>query len=325
MHFQDLWQSEDLHLNLEGSELYEMIIAYRVNVENRYDVVKQRVFEIYPHVFDLENVFTLQNYAWGTAVLVSRSVWWNDRQHLVPLLDLVNCEIEFLARQDEEEQQEQKHREENEENEMNTEHDEDTFLEVLNDGSISVRTRRSYELGEDFREDYKLPNWHLYLHYGFVLPSTPSMKNRNPYDCLQVKLTLEEDENLLRKQRELQRRGMYETFVRACLRPGIVSSDVWIFLRVKYDLEDRDTIGLRVALYEFMTEKKSKYRTLMEDDFRMLSSASDLFPSNRHARTAVQFRFEEKKILSDIIQWLRLEIEEMGGRIPEERDHHEEL
>ena len=81
-----------------------MISEYRRSVEERYGVVKSRVFDIYPHIFDVKTHFTMENYVWATAVLDSRSVWWNEKQHLVPLLDLVNCEISsFLEREEEDE------------------------------------------------------------------------------------------------------------------------------------------------------------------------------------------------------------------------------
>ena len=51
----------------------------------------------------------------------------------------------------------------------------------------------------------------------------------NPHDCLQIELFLDENDttSFNRKQRELQRRGMYESSLRSCLVPELVSSDVW--------------------------------------------------------------------------------------------------
>ena len=131
--------------------MYDMISEYQSSVEERYHVVKSRVFEIYPHIFDVETHFSMRNYVWATAVLDSRSVWWNERQHLVPLLDLVNCEISSSYEGDDTE--------------------EENYIDVLPDSSIIVKTRRSYDSGEALREDYRLPNWYLFLHYGFVIPS----------------------------------------------------------------------------------------------------------------------------------------------------------
>ena len=42
-------------------------------------------------------VFTYERYRWAHAILDSRSVWWDDQQHLVPLLDLVNCKVEWVG------------------------------------------------------------------------------------------------------------------------------------------------------------------------------------------------------------------------------------
>jgi len=293
--------NEDMQRNLEGSRLYDMINEYRTSVEERYHVVKSRVFEIYPQVFDVETHFTMRNYMWATAVLDSRSVWWNERQHLVPLLDLVNCEVSTSSSSllDEELREEIPEK----------------FLDVLSDSSIVVRARRSYESGESLREDYNLPNWYLFLHYGFVLPSVPSMTLVNPHDCFQTELILEDTlKDFERKQRELQRRGMYETSLQSCVAPEFVSSDVWIFLRVKNNIEDRDALGVRVALYEHLNFRKSSYKTTLEEDFDILSNANGhVFATNRQARTSIQFRFEEKKALRNVMDWLNKEIEKMGG------------
>ena len=35
--------------------------------------------------------FSLAVYRWATAVIDSRAIWWDNRRHLVPMLDLVNC------------------------------------------------------------------------------------------------------------------------------------------------------------------------------------------------------------------------------------------
>ena len=140
----------------------------------------------------------------------------------------------------------------------------------------------------------------------------------NPHDCLQIELFLDENDttSFNRKQRELQRRGMYESSLRSCLVPELVSSDVWTFLRVKHEIEERDTRGVRVALYEHLIAKQKRYETTIEEDFSILSGNSDqdVFPSNRQARTAIQFRFEEKKLLRDVLSWLKSEIGEFGDR-----------
>lgn len=37
------------------------------------------------------NVFTFENYRWAHAIMDSRTIWWNSKRHLVPMLDLINC------------------------------------------------------------------------------------------------------------------------------------------------------------------------------------------------------------------------------------------
>ena len=108
---------------------------------------------------------------------------------------------------------------------------------------------------------------------------------------------------------------MYESSLRSCIAPELVSSDVWTFLRVKHEIEDRDTQRVRIALYEHLISKQNRYETTLEEDFSILSgnSEQEKFPGNRQARTAIQYRFEEKKMLRHVLSWLDVEIENLGG------------
>lgn len=43
------------------------------------------------HSGSMRSVFTEANYLWANAIMNSRSIWWNGKRHLVPMLDFINC------------------------------------------------------------------------------------------------------------------------------------------------------------------------------------------------------------------------------------------
>ena len=96
-----LWASdEEVGTKLEPSLIKKSVDIYRTTVRNSFNKISK--IGIIRKFFGLDapsddgviggaSVFTFENYRWATAILDSRSIWWNGERHLVPLLDLVNC------------------------------------------------------------------------------------------------------------------------------------------------------------------------------------------------------------------------------------------
>ncbi len=92
-----LWRSDsEVELRLGPSAHRQGAETYRKSVEQMYDrIVKVSIIRKFFGMDDQgrNHVLTLENYRWATAILDSRSIWWNGERHLVPLLDFVNCGI----------------------------------------------------------------------------------------------------------------------------------------------------------------------------------------------------------------------------------------
>lgn len=96
-----LWESDaDVSGKLAPSAIRTSVETYRNSVRNSFEKISK--LGIIRKFFGLDapsddgviggaSILTFENYRWATAILDSRSIWWNGQRHLVPLLDLVNC------------------------------------------------------------------------------------------------------------------------------------------------------------------------------------------------------------------------------------------
>jgi hypothetical protein len=98
---------------LAGSPLLHTLLEYRRGVEDKYTRIARGLFLRMPGMFAggagasvededcsaggsaggaaAHHAFSRQQYYWATAILDSRSIWWDGQRHLVPLLDTINC------------------------------------------------------------------------------------------------------------------------------------------------------------------------------------------------------------------------------------------
>lgn len=96
-----LWNSDDeIDKKLGPSSLKSSVETYRTAVRTTFEKITR--IGIVRNFFGLDapsddgeiggaSILTFERYRWATAILDSRSIWWNGERHLVPLLDLVNC------------------------------------------------------------------------------------------------------------------------------------------------------------------------------------------------------------------------------------------
>lgn len=105
-----LWAEEDIKSRLGPSDVAGSIVDYHIKTRNRFNsIVKMPIVQKFfpnsstsieedptPPTIGAENivydVFSFRNYQWATVILDSRSIWWNGKRHLVPMLDFVNCQ-----------------------------------------------------------------------------------------------------------------------------------------------------------------------------------------------------------------------------------------
>ncbi|KAG1688442.1 hypothetical protein DVH05_003647 [Phytophthora capsici] len=136
---------------LEGTDLLILVTNYRHRVDRVYSVLSD-------HITSAEWL-TERRFRWANTILDSRSIWWNSQRHLVPLLDMVNCQ------------------------ELNSDHK--PHHTKLDSSGRHAETKASwdFEAGQEVVENYAQPNYIYLLYHGFVLDS-------NTHDCAHFHLEL---------------------------------------------------------------------------------------------------------------------------------------
>ena len=88
-----LWEEELIRDRLTPSAIVEVAIEERKRIRKTYELITQidLIHAFFSNFSEVE-VFTLENYLWANSILNSRSIWWEGKRHLVPLLDFINCE-----------------------------------------------------------------------------------------------------------------------------------------------------------------------------------------------------------------------------------------
>jgi len=180
---------------LAGSDVRQFIIKYQRHAAQRHSVL----------VSDLD-VNTLlgrdvlldkQKVLWATAIVDSRSIWWDRKRHLVPLLDLVNADSKGRAHE----------------------------TKMVDDVAITRASRRTTK-GSQVFENYAQPNYLLFSYHGFLLED-------NPNDCALLDgLTINRND-IGAKTAQHHLHSMSPTF---CIRELSSIEELANFLRVKHGL-----------------------------------------------------------------------------------------
>ena len=86
------WTTEERYSRLTPSQLANDTEKYARRIDTFYtSILKEKIITDFFDASSSNTVFTLQRYKWATAILDSRSIWWNGTRHLVPMLDMINC------------------------------------------------------------------------------------------------------------------------------------------------------------------------------------------------------------------------------------------
>eukprot|EP01029_Cantina_marsupialis_P016869 TRINITY_DN378267_c0_g1_i1.p1 TRINITY_DN378267_c0_g1~~TRINITY_DN378267_c0_g1_i1.p1 ORF type:complete len:841 (+),score=238.25 TRINITY_DN378267_c0_g1_i1:47-2569(+) len=149
-----LFYEEDDYNMLEGSVIQDNMRIYQKSVKRDFEAFKKRILSEVPDIFPKE-IVTWENFAWANAILDSRSIWWNGKRHLVPLLDLVNCSQAPQGG--------------------------NIHSTVLNAKETHAMTKAGWDFisGEQLFEDYGQPNHIYFIYHGFSL-------EENNSDCVLV-------------------------------------------------------------------------------------------------------------------------------------------
>ncbi|KAG6946245.1 hypothetical protein JG687_00016818 [Phytophthora cactorum] len=142
---------------LQGTDLLALVTNYRHRVGQSYAALSNHL----KHSGHDEALLWLteRRFHWANAILDSRSIWWNGQRHLVPLLDMVNCQ------------------------ELNAEH-KPHQTNVDSSGRHAVtKSSWDFQAGQEIVENYAQPNYIYLLYHGFVLDS-------NSHDCAHFHLEI---------------------------------------------------------------------------------------------------------------------------------------
>lgn len=276
-HFPIFWSSEELS-ELQNSASRESIAQYQIGARRKYDGLSMNIFPMFPAVFTFPE-FSFENYRWATAIMDSRSIWWGSGRHLVPLLDLVNCDEEG----------------------PDPSRVHATTLD--NNGDAATRADREYHIGDQIFENYGQPNYIYFMYHGFVL-------DRNSHDCIRVDLSLDlQDPNFQDKQQLLQTRGVRDGEV-VCLEATVdILPKVFGFISVKDEVPSSDSIAIQIATVEHFQSLLDGYTTSIEEDESILAKKEEL---GWHLKMAVKLRLQEKKHLANLIAKINLMISKVA-------------
>lgn len=149
------WPDADI-ASLEGTGLAAATCKRRADLDRAWEEFSRHVGSAQPEVFGQVDRAAFE---WASMVLDTRSIWWQGKRHLVPMLDLVNCSEgpgpEPLR----------------------------THATVLNARTRSAETRASkgFAEGEQIFENYGQPNATYLLYHGFVL-------EQNSHDAVEIEI-----------------------------------------------------------------------------------------------------------------------------------------
>ncbi|ETP02735.1 hypothetical protein F441_20218 [Phytophthora nicotianae CJ01A1] len=171
---------------LEGTDLLTLVSNYRRRVAQSYAVLLDH-FKRSNHEETLLWL-TERRFRWANAMLDSRSIWWNSQRHLVPLLDMVNCQ------------------------ELNSKHKpHHTSLDSSGRHAVT-KASWDFQAGQEVVENYAQPNYIYLLYHGFVL-------DLNSHDCAHFHLEIPN----AARQREFsglfQGLGIYSWTPDVCVSP----------------------------------------------------------------------------------------------------------
>lgn len=206
------WTDEQVEQRLHPSYLVADVRSYNRRVRKSFEfIAKVDVIASFFH----EDFLTFDKYLWATVVLDSRSIWWDGRRHLVPMLDFVNCKEGPAG---------------------------SAVHSTALDGSRRFALTNSswdFAAGEELFENYGQPN-HIYFQYhGFSLLD-------NSYDCVifELAITAEELKRIdMGKAAKLMRHidlpaasvDNNDVAKNFCLKYP-VSESVWLFLSLKLNV-----------------------------------------------------------------------------------------
>jgi len=323
-----LWTHEEMLLRLAPSHILNNLIEYQSQRAKTYQgltgilPVKSFFIELDAKLareagkpekdqskndnFESE-LLNWDTYVWAQAILDSRSIWWEGKRHLVPMLDFINCiEGPDPSR---------------------------VHSTAMDDTNTNALTRASWAFasGEQVFENYGQANYIYFMYHGFALPI-----GQNYHDCIQhtIKLTEEEIKRIDFTDQLAQNIAKQVGFNRSpstsvCMsvdgavgeknhRTGL-PQDVWLAMSLKLNnfksLREQKLLGL--------PNLSAMQLLLAQLEARLVAYTAHFAKGDPHKSSTFFLRTEEHHLLG-VLRYLKKEIAALGGDAST-KDSSEEL
>jgi len=156
--FQDVpvtWSGDTL-APLKGTGVVRLVRRQRADLFKRWQRFKTEVAVAYPQRFDW---VSREDFIWASLVLNTRSIWWDRKRHLVPVLDMINCG----------------------EGPGPKPYEPHRTVFNPNRRACQTRARAAFKKGQQLFENYGQPNYLYAALHGFLL-------DNNSYDAVPIRL-----------------------------------------------------------------------------------------------------------------------------------------
>lgn len=287
------WSEEDM-APLKGSPCIAAAISLRAKLAAEFVDAEERIYEPRRDVFP-QDVFTREAWEWAFAILFSRAIMLTAEQRiaLVPYADLLNHNP-FCS----------------------------TYIDVqqkqfTDDRYVMLYTDRPYaKMDQVFVTYGPKSNADLLLLYGFI-------SDRNPYDSVELVVSLEEGDALFERKKEYLRESGVETTATFPLYTDRYPMELIEFLRFcvsnekeldtadfgEFINEENET-SVAEALIDACQAALDGYPQTREDDEKLMSDRTMYRLLPQKNRWAIRQRRSEKRILERTIANIRQEMSE---------------
>ena len=232
------WTQNELKRRLGPSHIITMVNQYTQLQEKTYASITQILpIKTFFDELDVElgretdPLLSWDNYRWAQTVLDSRTIWWQNDRHLVPMLDFINCvegpEPTRVHRTD------------------------------MDESYTHATTAASWAFpkGDQVFENYGQANYIYFMYHGFALPV-----GSNVHDCVHHDISFGEEDKKnidfsnkdaqnLAQQLGLNRKGTVST----CL-----AAEGTVFQEAQYTLKKEVWLALALKQNNFIELKKQK-------------------------------------------------------------------
>jgi hypothetical protein len=147
----------DINQYLGGSHARQVLLRYRQGTNQKHAALAS---DLDAHlVLGSENLLNKDAFRWASAIIDSRSIWWGNKRHLAPLLDLVNADS------------------------VGKPHGTQIEGQGIENRAVT-RASRHVKKGDQLFENYAQPNHLLFTYHGFILED-------NPDDCALTRISID--------------------------------------------------------------------------------------------------------------------------------------